>query len=110
MSWQWPAFNAADKGNVLLTHGGPDGQVAPIVNLEQANQAAVPFLHKSGRTVLECTHTFGHTLDPDLTQTMYYEYLWDHVLGGPPLSGMISDFPTQTKPVGATACTFHPVP
>jgi hypothetical protein len=41
---------------------------------------------------------------------MYYDYLWAHRLGDPPLSGMIPGFPTQANPVGATACTLHPYP
>jgi predicted esterase len=107
IQWQWPAFNPADRGNVLLTHGGPN-DYATVISLESTNRKALPFLHNNGRTVMECAHTFGHTLDPDLTQSMYYEYMWRHQLGGPPLSGMIPGFPTQAKPVGATACTFHP--
>ncbi len=109
MQWQWPPFSPADEGNVLLTHGGPN-DYATVISLEQANQQAIPFLYDNQRTVVDCAHTFGHSLDPDLTQSMYYEYLWDHQLGGPPLSAMIPDFPTQAKPVGATSCTFHPYP
>jgi predicted esterase len=109
IQWQWPQFNPADRGNVLLTHGGPN-DYATVISLENTNRKALPFLHKNGRTVIECAHTFGHTLDPDLTQRMYYEYMWRHELGGPPLTGMIPGFPTQANPVGATACTFHPAP
>jgi predicted esterase len=110
MQWKWPPFVPSDRGNVLLTHGGPNDQITGIISLEQASQDALPFLYDNRRTVMECAHTFGHTLDPDLTQSMYYEYMWDHVLGGPPLSGMIPDFPTPASPVGATTCTFHPAP
>lgn len=109
IQWQWPAFDPADRGNVLLTHGGAN-DFATVISLESANHKALPFLYNAGRTVTECAHTFGHTLDPDLTQGMYYEYMWAHQLGGPPLSGMIPDFPTQARPVGATSCTFHPSP
>lgn len=109
IQWQWPAFDPADRGNVLLTHGGPN-DFATVISLESANRKALSFLHENGRTVMECAHTFGHTLDPDLTQSMYYEYMWDHRLGGPPLAGMIPDFPTEARPVGATTCTFHPYP
>ncbi len=109
MNWQWPAFNPADRGNVLLTHGGPN-DYATVADLEKANQQALPFLYNNGRTVMECAHTFGHTLDPDLTQGMYYQYMWAHQLGGPPLGGMLPGFPTGAQPVGATACTFHPYP
>lgn len=109
MKWDWPAFDPADQGNVLLTHGGPK-DFATIISLESANQKALPYLYKNGRTVVECAHTFGHTLDPDLTQRMYYDYMWAHQLGGSPLAGMVPGFPTQANPVGATACTFHPSP
>jgi predicted esterase len=109
IQWKWPAFDPADRGNVLLTHGGPN-DYATVISLEDANKKALPFLYNNGRTVMECAHTFGHTLDPDLTQGMYYEYMWAHHLGGPPLSATIPDFPSQAVPVGATVCTFHPYP
>jgi predicted esterase len=109
IQWQWPAFDPADRGNVLLTHGGSN-DFATVISLESANQKALPYLYNNGRTVMECAHTFGHTLDPDLTQSMYYEYMWAHQLGGSPLSGMIADFPTPARPVGATSCTFHSYP
>jgi predicted esterase len=109
IQWKWPPFVPSDRGNVLLTHGGPN-DYATVISLEDANQKALPFLHSNGRSVMECAHTFGHTLDPDLTQSMYYEYMWAHQLGGPPLSSTIADFPSQAHPVGATSCTFHPYP
>jgi predicted esterase len=109
IKWAWPAFNPADKGNVLLTHGGQN-DYATIISLENANKEALPFLYNNDRTVVECTHNFGHTLEPDLTQAMIYEYLWDHQLGGPPLQGLPADFPTQANPVGETSCYFHPAP
>ncbi len=109
VKWDWPAFDPADKGNVLLTHGGSN-DYATIISLQNANEEALPFLHSNDRTVVECAHNFGHTLDPDLTQAMYYEYLWDHQLGGPPLPALPGDFPTQANPVGETSCYFHPAP
>ncbi|MEB2311110.1 MAG: hypothetical protein OZ921_03200 [Sorangiineae bacterium] len=115
MSWKWPALDPADRGSALLTHGG-DGSRGPkdfatVADLFSANQKALPFLHTNGRTVLECEHGFGHTLDPDLTQAMYYEYLWAHRAGGPPLTAMPSDFPrAPDHVVGSTFCTFHPAP
>lgn len=109
MQWKWPPFDPADRGNVLLTHGGKD-DYATVADLEAANKKAVPFLHDNGRTVVECSHTFGHTPDPDLTQSMYYDYMWSHSLGGPPLSALVPSFPTEAKPVGATSCKFHPAP
>jgi poly(3-hydroxybutyrate) depolymerase len=109
MQWQWPAFDPADGGNVLLTHGGPN-DYATVISLESTNQKAVPFLYNHGRTVIDCAHTFGHTLDPDLTQQMYYDYMWAHQRGGPPLSAMVPGFPAPAHPVGSTTCTFHPYP
>ena len=109
IQWEWPAFDPADGGNVLLTHGG-SGDFATIISLENTNQKALPFLYDHGRTVTQCTHTFGHTLDPDLTQGMYYQWMWAHQLGGPPLAGLPPGFPTQGNPVGATHCIFHPAP
>lgn len=109
IQWQWPAFSAADGGNVLLTHGGGN-DFATVISLESANKKALPYLYNNGRTVTECYHTFGHTLDPDLTQSMYYEWMWAHRLGGGPLSGLVPSFPTTGRPVGATSCVFHPSP
>lgn len=106
MKWDWPDFDGADGGNVLMTHGGTK-DFATVISLESANKKARPFLLEHGRTVVDCLHTFGHTLDPDLTQTMYYDYMWSHQRGGPPLSNMPPGFPTQASPVGATSCTFH---
>ncbi len=106
VQWRWPAFDPADGGNVLLTHGGPN-DYATVISLESTNQKALPFLRNNGRTVVECSHDFGHTLDPDLTQTMYYQYMWAHELGGPPLTGLVPGFPTPEHPVGPTTCRFH---
>ena len=107
IQWQWPPFDPADGGNILLTHGGPR-DFATIISLEAATRKALPFLHHNGRTVTECAHTFGHTLDPDLTQSMYYEWMWAHQRGGPPLGGLLPSFPSVERPVGATSCRFHP--
>lgn len=108
ITWTWPAFNAADGGNVLLTHGGPN-DFATVISLESANQKALPYLKANGRTVTECVHDFGHTLAPDLTQSMLYDYMWSHQLGGGPLTGLVPSFPTPENPVGSTSCFFHPV-
>ncbi len=109
IQWQWPAFNVADGGNILLTHGGPN-DFATIISLESATQKALPFLYNNGRTVTECQHDFGHTRDPDLTQSMYYDYLWAHQLGSGPVGGLIPSFPVWERKVGSTFCTFHPYP
>jgi predicted esterase len=107
--WDWAPLNPADKGNVLLSHGGPK-DFATVMDLEKANLLAVPYLAKNGRTVVECTHTFGHTPCPDLTEGMYYDYMWAHKLGDGPITALPSSFPTTAKPIGASACTFHAAP
>ena len=104
--WKWPAFDPKDHGNVLLTHGGKD-DYATVISLENCAQKAFPFLKANGRTVVDCTHGFGHTPDPDLTQAMYYDFLWSHVNGGPALTGLPPSFPTKDKPVGSTFCQFR---
>ena len=58
VQWRWPAFNVADGGNILLTHGGPN-DFATVISLESANEKALPFLYNNGRTVTECEHGFG---------------------------------------------------
>jgi predicted esterase len=107
IEWQWPALNPADRGSVLLTHGGPN-DFATVISLESANQKALPFLRDHGRTVLECAHGFGHTRAPDLTQRMYYDYMWAHQRGGPPTGGLPPGFPTPERPIGSTGCVLHP--
>jgi predicted esterase len=109
IQWKWPAFNPGDGGDVLLTHGGPN-DFATIISLESANQKALPFLFNQGRTVTECYHTFGHTLEPDLTQANIYQFMWDHELGSPSPNGLTGGFPTPERPVGASSCIFHPPP
>jgi predicted esterase len=106
VSWKWPDFVPTDEVDVLLTHGG-EKDYATVISLESANNKAVPFLYKNGRTVTECSHNFGHTLDPDLTQGMIYDYMWRHQLGQPGLTDLPPGFPTQAAPVGATSCKFH---
>jgi predicted esterase len=110
IQWRWPAFNPADGGNILLTHGGPN-DFATVISLETANEKALPFLYNAGRTVTECEHGFGHTLDPDLTEAMYYEWMWAHWRGGPPIGGLPPSFPVwPDRVIGSTFCTFHPAP
>ena len=110
IQWQWPPFNRADGGNVLLTHGGPN-DFSVVISLESANEKALPFLYNSGRTVTECEHNFGHTRAPDLTEAMYYEWMWAHWRGGPPIGGLPPSFPVwPDRIIGSTFCTFHPAP
>jgi predicted esterase len=105
VTWKWPALDPADRGNVLLTHGGKD-DFATVISLENSAQKAFPYLRANGRTVIDCAHGFGHTLDPDLTQAMYYDYLWRHS-GGSALTALPPSFPTATRPVGSTSCQFR---
>jgi predicted esterase len=108
MKWKWPALDPADRGAVLLTHGGPN-DFATVISLENANNKAVPWLvEKGGRDVTECTHEFGHTLEPDLTQAMIYQFMWDHELGGPRKLALTSSMPTADKPLYNTRCYFYP--
>jgi predicted esterase len=97
VQWDWPALNPADRGDVLMTHGGTN-DFATIISIEQAAQAALPFLLKNNRTVVDCTHTAGHAIDPLVSNQAIYEYLLAHRLGQPsPYQGtqLPSDFPTS---------------
>jgi hypothetical protein len=109
MKWKWPAFDPKDGGAVFLTHGGPN-DFATIISLESANQKALPFLATSERDVTECTHEFGHTLEPDITQTMYYQFMWDHMLGRKDPTALTSGMPTADKPLFNSRCYYHPAP
>jgi hypothetical protein len=82
LTWDWPALNPADRGNNLMTHGGP-GDFATIISIEAAAQSAVPYLLKNNRTFIDCGHLLGHAIDPFVTQQMIYEYLLAHQLGKP---------------------------
>jgi len=91
--WDWPPLAPADKGNVLMTHGGPT-DYATIISIECADTAALPFLLKNDRTVVDCAHTAGHAIDPEVKNQMIYEYLLAHQLGKPsPLQGSGPPFP-----------------
>lgn len=87
--WKWPALDPADKGNVLMTHGGPkDVTVLELMNLENAAQAAIPFLKAAQRTVVDCAHNNGHTLHPNVDIALMSKYLFAHRLGEPsPFAG-----------------------
>jgi predicted esterase len=109
MKWKWPALDPGDGGAVLLTHGGPN-DFATVADLEGANIKAVPFLTAAGRDVTECTHEFGHTLEPDLTQAMLYQFMWDHELGGARPAALTAGMPTPEKPLFNTRCKLHRAP
>jgi predicted esterase len=100
--WTWPALAPADKGSVLVTHGGPS-DYATIISIEAANQFAVPFLLAAKRTVVDCAHTAGHAVDPLVDNGMIYEYLLAHQLGQPsPFQGMAL-FPDLVS----AGCSLH---
>jgi poly(3-hydroxybutyrate) depolymerase len=98
VTWDWPALNPADRGNVLMTHGGPT-DFATIISIEDADQAALPYLLENERTVVDCAHDAGHAIDPDVKNSMIYEYLLAHRLGQPsPFAGgmpLFPDFPSS---------------
>ncbi len=93
--WDWPPLNPVDRGDVLMTHGGPT-DFATIISIEAAAQAALPFLLMNDRTVVDCAHTAGHAIDPLVSNQAIYEYLLAHQLGQPsPYQGgqLPADFP-----------------
>jgi hypothetical protein len=89
MPWDWPALpmpgadTGADAGaaggSVMLTHGGPtDVTVLDILSLEDAAQAAFPFLAQHWRVVVDCAHTQGHALAPDVSSDLIVQWLTSH--------------------------------
>lgn len=109
MKWKWPALNPADHGAVMITHGGRN-DFATVISLENANKKALPFLFGAGRDVTECTHEFGHTLEPDITQAMYYQFMWDNQLGAPRRTTLSAALPTPAKPLFNSRCMYHRAP
>jgi poly(3-hydroxybutyrate) depolymerase len=102
LTWDWPALNPADRGNVLMTHGGPN-DFATIISIEAADQAALPYLLKNDRTVVDCAHNSGHAIDPDVGNPLIYQYLLAHQLGQPsPFQGGAPLFPNFPP-----SCSLH---
>lgn len=84
VSWDWPELVPADRGNVLLTHGGKsDVTVLNILDLEKSAQFAIPFLKAAQRTVVDCPHDAGHKPHQKLLQPLIMKYLFSHRLGQP---------------------------
>ncbi|HVH46399.1 MAG TPA: PHB depolymerase family esterase [Labilithrix sp.] len=84
VDWNWPELDPADRGNVLLTHGGPEDVTDfNVLDLEKSAQLALPFLKEAKRTVLDCAHTNGHKLHPDVTPAVIRQYLFAHRAGEP---------------------------
>jgi len=96
VDWNWPALNPADGGAVLLTHGGPgDVTILNVMDLERAAQAAFPFLKAGGRVVVDCPHTRGHALHPEVTGAVVSRFISAHRAGQPSpyLQGGYQGFP-----------------
>jgi predicted esterase len=84
LDWNWPPLDPADSGSVLLTHGGPtDVTVLNIISLEAAAQAAFPFLKAENRVVVDCAHSGGHILAPDVTPAVISAFISAHRAGDP---------------------------
>ncbi|MEB2313734.1 MAG: hypothetical protein OZ921_06515 [Sorangiineae bacterium] len=99
IDWSWPELEPADRGNVLLTHGGTTDEVGAgsikVFNLEESAKAALPFLAAAKRTVIDCEHDGGHVLHPELTSALILKYLTLHRAGegSPFVSGALEGFP-----------------
>ncbi|NUP14503.1 MAG: hypothetical protein HOW73_51390 [Polyangiaceae bacterium] len=100
IAWSWPELDPADGGTVLLTHGGPNDQtVLGIMNLEDAAQAAFPFLKAANRIVVDCPHENGHSPHPEMTPAMVSAFFSAHRAGQPSPyeSGTIQGFPASCQ-------------
>ena len=97
IDWTWPQLDPADGGTVLLTHGGPsDVTVLNILDLEASAQAALPFLAAANRLVVDCAHTAGHRLHPEVTPALMMSFLAAHRTGAPsPYETSFDGFPTS---------------
>lgn len=99
VDWQWPALDPDDGGAVLLTHGGPNDRIVilgvNIISLEDAAQAAFPFLDMANRVVVDCAHTGGHILDPNVTPAVISAFISAHRAGEPSpyRDGTLDGFP-----------------
>jgi len=94
----WPEIGPDDDGTVLLTHGGPnDVTVLGVANLENMAQAAFPFLAAANRVVIDCPHSGGHVLHPEITTDHVMKFFADHRGGQPSpyLDGTISGYPSS---------------
>ena len=84
IDWAWPELDPSDGAAVLMTHGGPhDVTVFDTLNLEDAAQAAIPYLLAHGRLVIDCPHGSGHTLHPELQSHQILQFLTAHRSGDP---------------------------
>jgi predicted esterase len=99
IDWNWPALDPADGGTVLLTHGGPtDVTVLNILDLEASAQAALPFLAAGGRLVVDCAHTQGHTLHPEVPPELMSAFVSAHRAGeSSPYANGLDGFPPSCE-------------
>lgn len=94
----WPELDPKDNGAVLLTHGGPnDMTVFGVANLENMAQAAFPFLAAAHRLVIDCPHTLGHALNPEIKTDHVMRFFADHRGNEPSpyFDGDISGYPAS---------------
>lgn len=90
VNWSWPELSPVEPAAaaVLVTHGGPadnvPGNPNPLPsNLTEAGRAAVGMLLDRGRLVIECEHTTGHRLHPEVSGQFILDFFAAHVGTGP---------------------------
>ena len=91
----WAPLDPADRGTILLTHGGRTDIAAGIINLEAMAQASFPFLQAANRVVIDCPHTGGHTGHPDVVPSVISKFLSENRVDevSPYLTGGYAGFP-----------------
>jgi poly(3-hydroxybutyrate) depolymerase len=91
----WPALDPADRGTILLTHGGATDIAAGVINLEATAQAAFPFLKDANRVVIDCPHNEGHTGHPDVVPSVISKFISENRVDelSPYLAGGYAGFP-----------------
>lgn len=97
IDWTWPELDPADGGTILMTHGGPsDVTVLNVLDLEASAQAALGFLENADRVVIDCAHTQGHRLHPEVTPALIASFLAAHRAGAPsPYLTSFDGFPSS---------------
>lgn len=95
LSPTWAPLDPADRGTILLTHGGTTDIAAGIINLEAMAQAAFPFLKDANRAVIDCPHDEGHTGHPDVTPSVISSFISENRVDelSPYLAGGYAGFP-----------------
>ncbi|HNS96771.1 MAG TPA: PHB depolymerase family esterase [Polyangiaceae bacterium] len=81
LNFAWDSLESSASANVLLSRGGPSDAISilefPVVNLEDAAQAAFPFLAAAGRMVVDCPHQNGHR-PSTLSRSQLVQFFKDH--------------------------------